>query len=104
MLGLCQAPEETVWRDDIMLEHHGHYGETHFQRQLRHGDYKYVAHLDDLGELYNISADPFETNNLINEPTMQPILGNLQERLRLWMARHEDNSAEAQRLLRQITD
>lgn len=104
MLGLCQAPEATVWRDDIMLEHHGHYGETHFQRQLRHGDYKYVAHLDDLGELYDISADPFETNNLINEPTMQPILGNLQERLRLWMARHEDNSAEAQRLLRQITD
>ena len=104
LLDLIQAPATTPWRDDIMLEHHGHYGETHFQRQLRWGNYKYVAHLDDLGELYDIEADPFETRNLINDEALRPVLTEMQNRLKRWMAEHDDSAADANRLLAQLAE
>ena len=102
LVELVQQPEAAAWPDDLMLEHHGHYDEIHFQRQLRYDRYKYTAHLDDRDELYDLSQDPYEMNNLIDASEIQPILQELRQRLRRWMIGHEDNSEWAQRLLGQM--
>jgi arylsulfatase A-like enzyme len=102
LLGLLRQPAEVDWREDIMLEHHGHYREVHFQRQLRCGRYKYVAHLNDRDELYDLSQDPYELVNLAGLSRMQGVLTEMRERLHRQMAFHDDDSPWAQQLESQI--
>lgn len=99
LLALSQHPDEVAWREDVMLEHHGHYREHHFQRQLRYANYKYVAHLDDRHELYDLSRDPYELDNLVDAPPMQNVLMDMRQRLYRQMTHHEDNAPSAQRLI-----
>ena len=102
MLDLIQHPDTAPWREDLMCQHYGH-GTPHFQRLLRHGDYKYVAHLDDTDELYDLKRDPFELENLVDEPDMQDVLADMRERLCRQMALYNDDGHEAQKLLNQIS-
>ena len=102
MGALMRAGDSAEWPDDIMLEHHGHYGEEHFQRMLRYDRFKYVAHLDDLDELYDIEADPFELNNLIDDSAYQAVLSNMRSRLAVWMREHADTALSAEKLLLQM--
>ncbi len=102
LLGLCQNPTNTSWRDDLMLEHHGHYDEIYLQRQLRYGHYKYTAHLNDRHELYDLKTDPFELDNLIDNPDYAELLKEMSERLRQQMENHKDDASEAQALLTQL--
>lgn len=45
---------------------------------------------DGTGELYNLSADPFELNNMFSDPAMQPTISVLAERLRKWQSANQD--------------
>ena len=103
LLPLFQQSERVAWREEIMLEHHGHYGEEHFQRQLRYSQYKYVAHLEDCDELYDLRQDPYELDNLAESPQLQTILKEMRRRLRHQMKLHEDDSPQAQRLIKKIS-
>lgn len=91
---LMQNPETAFWREDLMLQHYGH-GQPDFQRLLRYKQYKYVARLTDLDEMYNFNDDPFELKNLVNDPGMKEILKELRERLLRQMEEHDDNSRDA---------
>ena len=109
MDGACLQPlwegEETAvsaWRNELMLQHHGHYRESHFQRQLRLDSYKYVAHLDDLDELYDLQADPYELENLVNEPRCAALLADMRRRLHGQMVQFADDGSDAQRLWQQM--
>ena len=109
MDGACLQPlwegEETAvspWRNELMLQHHGHYRESHFQRQLRLDSYKYVAHLDDLDELYDLQADPYELENLVNEPRCATLLADMRRRLHGQMVQFADDGSDAQRLWQQM--
>jgi len=101
MVDLVQRPGQAAWREDLMCQHHGH-GAPHFQRLLRHGNYKYVAHLDDRDELYDLSRDPYELDNLLDDPSMQGVLANMRERLCRAMGECSDNSPDALLLQRQM--
>ncbi|MEM7347419.1 MAG: sulfatase-like hydrolase/transferase [Chloroflexota bacterium] len=101
-LSLAQAPTETDWPADLMIQHHGHYDEIHFQRQLRYDRYKYTAHLDDTDELYDLSTDPYELNNLIDAPDFAEVLQEIRQRLYRWMVRHEDDSDWSKQLFQQM--
>ena len=81
-----------------MCQHHGHLGELHFQRMLRWGDYKYVAHLRDTDELYDLKADPYELTNRIDDPAMADVLAEMRRRLARRMVEHDDNAPFAQGL------
>ena len=85
-----------------MCQHHGH-GTPHFQRLLRRENCKYVAHIDDQDELYDLERDPFELRNLVDEPDMQDILSNMRERLCRQMETHDDGAPDAAKLRRQIS-
>ncbi|MCP5095276.1 MAG: sulfatase-like hydrolase/transferase [Chloroflexi bacterium] len=99
---LFHNPQSPAWPEDVLLQHHGHYGERHFQRQVRYGRFKYTAHLDDLHELYDIEADPFEMNNLVNNPNFAAELAEMQQRLGRLMNEFEDNAPDAVSLLATI--
>jgi arylsulfatase A-like enzyme len=102
LLRLLRQRGQVDWREDILLEHHGHYREHHFQRQLRCGRYKYVAHLHDLDELYDVTQDPYELTNLASLSRMEGVLKDMRERLHRQMALHDDDSPWAQQLESQI--
>ena len=102
LVPLFQEPEIDQWRESFIVEHHGHYGQKHFQRQLRYGRYKYGAHLGDKHELYDIENDPFELNNRIDDPTISHIRAELRQRLHDQMKAHNDNAPDALALLEEL--
>jgi len=86
-----------------MCEHYGH-GQPLFQRLLRRGSYKYVAHLDEIEELYDLARDPFELKNLARDPDARTTdaLRDMRDRLLRWMDAHGDRGPKAQELRAQI--
>jgi len=97
LLGLLADPAGAPWRRDLMCQHYGH-GHPCFQRLCRHGAYKYVAHLDDMDELYDLARDPYELKNLAEEPAMRGLLADMQQRLARWMDEHDDTGEDSARL------
>lgn len=87
------------WREDLMCEHHGH-GMEAFQRMLRWKNYKYVAHYMDIDELYDLEKDPFELNNLANNPGYEGIKKEMQQRLSIQMKRSNDRSSKANDIIK----
>ena len=98
LLRLVQRPATASWPDDLLCQHHGH-GHPCFQRMVRQGPWKYVAHLDDLDELYNLERDPFELRNLVADPALADVLRTLRDRLARLMSACDDNAPDALRLL-----
>jgi len=102
LLGLASDPDDANWPDDVMCTSHGH-GVRCFQRLLRWGDYKYVAHLGDLDELYDLGDDPYEMTNRVDDPAMKEVLAEGRERLVRRMDEYEDDEPDSRRLLDEMT-
>lgn len=79
ILPLCMD-DAAEWPDQLVCEHNGH-NEVIVQRIIIHKHYKYVAALFDEDELYDLQADPYEMNNLIDSPDYQEIKAELRTRL-----------------------
>jgi len=102
MVALARDPANAPWRRAFMCESHGHYRQRRVQRMLRRGRSKYVAHLDDMDELYDLQDDPYELENRIDDPLLKDELSSLRECLLQQMDQHDDGSDEAQALRRQM--
>ena len=50
----------------------------------RNKDFKYVRRLYEMDELYDLSIDPEEVNNVINDPKYTQVLLNLKESMLTW--------------------
>ena len=79
LLPLIDDPD-APWRDDLLAEYHGHRVPV-AQRILWHGDHKFVLNYADRDELYDLSADPAEMTNLIDDPTRADLLKDLRNRM-----------------------
>jgi N-acetylglucosamine-6-sulfatase len=95
--------EASGWRSAILIEFfsdpeayirdtvtRGQRGVSEFARvqgigykAVRTNRYKYIQYtsLEDMNELYDLAADPYEMENLINAPSAQGILGEMQTEL-----------------------
>lgn len=103
LLDLARDPERaTDWRDRLLIEHHGHYGEWVFQRALYRDRYKYVAHLDDGDELYDLEADPYERRNRIADPALADVRDRMRSALLEEMRVRGDDAPDAVRLRRSL--
>jgi len=80
LLPLCDDPTGAEWPDHVICEHNGH-GDDVLQRIIVRGRHKYVAALFDGDELYDLETDPYEMHNLVNDPGMRDVCGDLRERL-----------------------
>lgn len=91
------------FRQDLFCEHHGGFRLEHFQRCIIEKRFKYIAHLDDYDELFDLSEDPYETQNLINDPASAPTLARLRARLATRMHETNDNCPSAIALCSQVS-
>ena len=90
MLGASLLPlfadEGTPWRDRLLYEYFQEAPGPAVPTMLgvRTERYKYVTYpelAEDIDELYDLEADPYELRNLIADPDYAPLLGELQTTL-----------------------
>ncbi|MBT3319043.1 MAG: sulfatase-like hydrolase/transferase [Clostridia bacterium] len=80
LLEICA--EKTQERDDMMCESYGHNEKEILVGRVLYWDkYKFVYNKGDMDELYDLDADVFELNNLIDDVTHADVLQNMKERL-----------------------
>ncbi|MDO5060071.1 MAG: sulfatase-like hydrolase/transferase [Actinomycetaceae bacterium] len=80
LVDLTRGKEVPDWREDIILEFHGH----HFplqQRGLRTRDFKLVINPESVNELYDLRHDPYEMNNVYDAPAYHEIRTELSKNL-----------------------
>ncbi|CAG7600799.1 Ulvan-active sulfatase [Paenibacillus solanacearum] len=92
---------DAPWREDLMAMHFGHINHDDIQRVLYYGSYKYTAHLDDSDELYDLSADPFERTNRIDDPGMSAVVSEMKGRLYQQMTACGDVTGDSLKLIEQ---
>ena len=80
VLPLCQSPDDADWSDELICEHMGH---SYFfpQRMILHDRYKYVFSIHDMNELYDLQEDPYEMNNLVDDPQYDEVIHDMRRRL-----------------------
>lgn len=66
------------WRDNILIES---WPERGYWAGIRTDHFVYVETQQDLSELYDLQTDPFELNNLINDPQYQSLIADLKAKL-----------------------
>ncbi|MGN0972699.1 MAG: sulfatase-like hydrolase/transferase [Aristaeellaceae bacterium] len=88
---LAVAENRLPGRERLMCEHYGHFGVHQLQRALYEGNYKYIYTQDDVEQLYDLSADPFEMRNLALEMEAAPLLARMREALRTERLRTGDS-------------
>lgn len=79
------------WRDDLLVETYGHgFGNRELGRLIIWNQYKYIDYQDHPKELYDLSNDPYELNNIANKPSHQEIVKHMQEKLELNLVKTGD--------------
>ncbi len=82
-----------AWPDDLMSWSSGVYY-LHSQRMLRWDRYKYVFTPYAIDELYDLEADPVETENRIDDPSLADVRTEMRKRLIANATRAADPLAE----------
>jgi arylsulfatase A-like enzyme len=77
--------EDADWRDHVVTEFHGLQDELFIQRTYRKGQLKYGYNSFLRDELYDLSRDPCEMTNRIDDPEYADDLRQLRDGLRDWM-------------------
>ena len=92
------------WRDDVISESHGHHWEPVNGRSVATDRYKYAIYqyhstpdyLDEVDttmpmqELYDLEQDPYQLNNLADDPTYADIIADFRRRLDKWQLQTRD--------------
>jgi N-acetylglucosamine-6-sulfatase len=68
------------WRDSLLIEGWPPRG---FYSALHTGNYVYAETQGDISEFYDLQTDPYELNNLINDPASQEMIKEYQAKLNL---------------------
>jgi len=79
-------------REQLMCQAFGCYKREFEQRMLRWGKYKFIAHNNDIDELYDLERDSFELTNLSSAYEYQQIVAEMQMRLLTEMEHACDNT------------
>jgi arylsulfatase A-like enzyme len=92
-LPLLQSSDNTDWRDTIYYEYFWErpFPQTPTVHAIRTQQYKYIRYhgIWDINELYDLTNDPLEANNLIRSKEHQAISRDLRNSLFKWLAETE---------------
>jgi|GEM_PF-2613881 len=81
-------------RKDIIAEGISAFPLLTTQRMYRTGDWKYIFNYGGNDDLYNLTVDPYELNNLISLSEHEEILQSFRENLALRMKENNDLAAQ----------
>lgn len=82
--------KEQLWSDEIMTEGMGAFSVIVTQRMFRKGKYKYIFNGADKDQFFDMEADPYEQNNLIDNPDYADDLYTVKNCCADWMKEHGD--------------
>lgn len=85
-----ESPDTTGWSNEIVTQGMGAFDVITTQRMFRQGKYKYVFNGAGEDQLFDMEADKYEMNNLIDHPDYQDILLGLKNDFADWMSAHGD--------------
>ena len=81
--------EAVEWRDSAFVEFNGVNSLATSMVSVRHrgpdGDLKYGWNCSNRDELYDLSTDPYETTNLIDDPRRADAVFEMRKRIEAWM-------------------
>jgi arylsulfatase A-like enzyme len=89
ILGLLRGEETTTGRDSVYAQFYAQLFPSE-QRILRTRRHKLVYSRSDIGELYDLSDDPWEMRNLIDLPETRALQTAMMDRMREHMVRLDD--------------
>ena len=98
---LMQDPLGSGWPASLMTEHYGLH-KLQFQRMLRWQNLKYVIQADGFEELYDLTSDPYELDNLAISADRVKSLPGMRQKLIAQMEVSGDDSANARMLIDRI--
>lgn len=91
LLPLLAAPgTPTGWRSSLVCQFHGDEFGLYSQRMLRQDRYKLIYNPNDVRELYDLVADPYELENLATSPAHAGLRADLEAELYLQMLATDD--------------
>lgn len=90
LVPLLRGEDPPDWPTSLFAEYHGSGFGLYSQRMVRTDEYKYVYNTPDIDELYDLSEDPSELHNLIDDPDYRAIRAELKRELLEWMERTDD--------------
>ncbi|MGL1890944.1 MAG: sulfatase-like hydrolase/transferase [Spirochaetaceae bacterium] len=95
LLSLMDKEAVPDWPDCVVTEFTGLGYATCSQRMIRFGEYKYIFNAGDKGELYNLSSDPHEINNLHEDSQFKLTRKNMQDKLYQCLKENGDGFANS---------
>ncbi|MBR5501907.1 MAG: sulfatase-like hydrolase/transferase [Oscillospiraceae bacterium] len=90
-------------RERLIVEEHGEIRIDQYQRLLVEGDMRYIAHLDEVDEFYNLAADPYQSRNLLFDVAYAESIALCRAHLLEELDAIGDTNDNAQKLRAQIT-
>lgn len=91
------ATDATPFRSELMVEHYGLHVPI-LQRAFYKGSWKYVIQPDGFEEIYDLSTDPCELENLVGSHAIPNLLEDLRCGLKDEMHRLEDTDPRLERI------
>ena len=83
---LSGSEEPDDWPQSAFCEFHGSHMGLYSMRLLTTEKFAYVYHTNDIDELYDRSADPWQLTNVASDPYYASILSRLKREMIQWMA------------------
>jgi arylsulfatase A-like enzyme len=77
--------QPSEWRERIFVEFNGVNSLATSMISVREGDLKYGWNCSNQDELYDLARDPYEINNLIDDPAYTGTARHLREVIDAWM-------------------
>lgn len=94
LIPLCGSDERVPWKGHLICEHYGHSGDILHQRIIYKDQWKYVAVYGGDDELYSLSEDPYELENMVSDQEYVDIGSELRTLIIEELRQERDSRAE----------